>query len=200
MSVREHDFSLTVAEAPAWARRGVARFGELQAGEPEGTGTSPSAFLVDGAARYYPNVGQPLGGGVIGVLLSGVALCAFVIVAVVQLTTTEAVASWTYAAIGASAAAIAISFAFVVGGSRPLAKRTDGLYLLPEGLVVVRKGRCACHAREEIAVFRTLSTSGGSSARSYHEGVELTNGVVMPLVAGKHSGLRREWESWRTDA
>lgn len=189
MSVREPTFSTGIDDAPAWARRGITRFAELQSGEPMGTGASPSAYLVDGATRYYPNVGQPLSRGVIGALFGGAALVAFVIVAVVQLATTEVVSDWAYASIAASGGFIALSFAWVVAGTRPEAQRADGLYLLAEGLVFVREGRCACHAREGITEFRSLGT---------HEGVALTSGEVMPLLAGEHVGLRGEWESWRT--
>lgn len=79
---------------------------------------------------------------------------------------------------------------------KPGARRTDGMYLVPEGLVLVRKNRCAAISRSQIQEFRAISTSDGSGSSS--ESVVFTNDSAFRLVAGKHPELRARWEAWRT--
>lgn len=199
MPVREPDFSEPLTAAPAWARAGLERFEQLQRKNPRDLGFEPKAELRDGDAAYYPNVAQPMGVGVIGVMLSAVALLVCIMLAITMAIMQGSVAVGVWVGMGVSVLGGVVSMVLVVVAVPKGTLRRDGMYLLDEGLVLVRHDRCACYPRQAVEQFRSVSSADGDgSTTSHSEVVTLTNGVSLKLVPSKRPELRETWERWRS--
>lgn len=201
MYISGPNFPRALADAPPWARQALERFERVQKDRSGSIGFDPKVTLEDGDALYFPNVAQPMGMGAIGVIVAVAGLAGFGILAITQALFGDGVPGWTWMGMGGS---VVLGFvAIVVAGvlaPKPGAPRTDGMYLVPEGLVLVRKNRCAAISRSQIQEFRAISTSDGSGSSSYSESVVFTNDSAFRLVAGKRPELRARWEAWRTAA
>ncbi len=198
MYISGPNYPRALADAPAWARRSLERFERVQKDRSGSIGFDPQVTLEDGEALYFPNVAQPMGMGAIGVIVAVAGLAGFGILAITQAIFADGVPGWTWVGMGGSVLLGVLGI--VVAGAlapKPGTLRTDGMYLLEDGLVLVRKGRCACFPRSQIREFRAISTSDSSGSSSYSESVVFTNDSAFRLVAGKRPQLRERWEDWR---
>lgn len=199
MYVRGPEFPKPITEAPAWARAGLERFERLQREQPSEIGFDPGVVLRDDETLYFPNVATPMGIGTIGVIIALVGLVGCITMAIVMGIFDDGVPRWAWLGMLASLVFGVVSIvatSFTV--PKPGELRRDGMYLLPEGLVLVRKERCACHPREHVREFQRFSSSDGEGASSSYEAVVLTNDVLIKLVSGQQVELRQTWEHWRT--
>ncbi len=196
--VRGPDFPQPIAEAPAWARAGLERFERVQRDQPREIGFDPGIVLNDDETLYFPNVATPMGIGTIGVIVAFAGLVGFITMAIVMGIFDDGVPRWAWLGMLGSVVFGVVSIVVTAATvPKPGELRREGMYLLPEGMVLVRKDRCACYLREHLREFRRFSTSDGEGASRSDEVVVLTNDVAIKLVPGPQVELRQMWERWR---
>ncbi len=196
--MRGPDFPQPIAKSPPWVRVGLERFERLQREQPREIGFDPGVVLNDHEAHYFPNVATAMGIGTIGIIIALVGLVGFITMAIVQGIFDDGVPRWAWLGMLGSVVFGIVSIVVTAATvPKPSELRRDGMYLLPEGLVLVRRAHCALHPREHLREFRRFSSSDGEGSSSSHEAVVLTNDVLIKLVAGTHVELRETWERWR---